>query len=139
MKVKLVSTLALGAMLALAAARPASADPLFTGSTWDDISLCRSLTAYPYDELQACTRALDDLSAQIKTTSNQVDRQNIGLETAAIGVIEGYLYRELGVNGADDVFSSARSLLQTIVNNAVSAEIADRANTMLQTMNDQGI
>ena len=139
MKVKLLSTVALGALLVLAAARPASADPLFTGSTWDDISACHSSAAYPYDQMQACTRALHDLSAQLETTSDQVDRQNIGLETAAIGVIEGYLCRELGVVGAGDMFSGARSLLQTIVNNAVSAEIADRANTMLQTMNDQGI
>lgn len=139
MKVKPLSILALGAIFALAAARPASADPLFTGSTWDDISSCHSSTAYPYDELQACTRALDDLSAQVETANNQVDRQHIGLEMANIGLIEGYLYGILGMDGADGLFSSARNLLQTIAGNAVSADIAERANTMLQTMNDQGI
>ena len=69
MKLNLLSTIALGAILVLAAARPASAEPLFTGATWDDITTCQSSTVYPYDELRACERAMDDLSAQAKTTT----------------------------------------------------------------------
>jgi|HubBroStandDraft_2_1064218.scaffolds.fasta_scaffold07206_8 hypothetical protein len=37
------------------------------------------------------------------------------------------------------MFSGARSLLQTILNDAVSVEIAQRAKTMLQVMNGGGI
>jgi hypothetical protein len=139
MKANLLSTIAIAAMLALAAARPASADPLFKGATLDDINVCHSSTVYPYDELRACERALDDLSAQSKTTTDPMDLQNVSLEMANVGVIAGYLCRQLGIDGAEDMFSSARSLLQTILNDAVSAEIAQHAKTMLGMMNGDGI
>ncbi|MGC2305265.1 hypothetical protein [Candidatus Binatus sp.] len=139
MKPNLLSTIAIGAILALAAARPASADPLFSGATLDDITTCHSSTVYPYDELHACERAMDDLSAQSKATTNQIDLQNVGLEMANVGVIDGYLCRQLGIDGAEEMFSGAHSLLQAILNDAVSAEIAQRAKTMLQIMNGGGI
>jgi hypothetical protein len=139
MKLNLLTTIALAAILALAAARPASADPLFTGATLDDINVCHSSKVYPYDELRACERAMDDLSAQSKETTNQIDVQNVGLEMANVGVIDGYLCRQLGIDGAEDMFSGARSLLHTILNDAVSAEIAQHAKTMLEIMNGGGI
>ena len=139
MKLNLLTAIAIGAILALATARPASADPLFTGVTLDDITTCQSSTAYAYDELRACERAMDDLSAQSSATTNQIDVQNIGLEMANVGVIGGYLCQQLGIDGAQSMFSGARSLLQTILNDAVSVEIAQRAKTMLQVMNRGGI
>jgi len=139
MKLNLLTTIALAATLALAAARPACADPLFTGATLDDINVCHSSTIYPDDELRGCDRALDDLNAQFKTTTDRIDLQNVSLEMANIGVIAGYLCRQLGIDGAEGMFSSARSLLQAIRDNAVSAEIAQRAKTMLEVMNGGGI
>lgn len=139
MKLNLLSTIALGVVLALVASRPASADPLFTGSTWDDITECQSSTAYPLDELHACERAIEDLSAQSKATTNSVDFENISLEMANAGVIAGYLCQELGIDGSGDYFSGSRGLLQAIVNRPMSAEIARRANTMLAMMDKNGI
>jgi hypothetical protein len=138
MKPNLLSSIALGAILVLAAARPASADPLFTGSTWDDITECHSSTAYPLDELHACERAIEDLSAQSKTTTDNVDFENISLAMANAGVIAGYLCEQLGIDGSD-YFSGARNLLQAIASNPMSAEIAQNANTMLAMMDKDGI
>lgn len=139
MKLNLLRTIAIGAIIALAAARPVSADPLFTGSTWDDITECHSSTAYPLDELHACERAIDDLSAQSKTTTNNVDFEKISLEMADVGVIAGYLCEELGIDGSSEYFSGARSVLQAIANNPMSAEIAQRANTLLGMMDKDSI
>lgn len=139
MKLNLLITITISAMVALAAARPASADPLFTGSTWDDITECHSSTAYPLDELHACDRAIDDLSVQAKTTTNNVDFENISLEMADAGVIAGYLCEELGIDGSSEYFSGARSVLQAIANNPMSAEIAQHANKLLRMMDKDSI
>lgn len=139
MKPNFLSTLAFGAILAVAATRPASAEPLFAGATLDDINTCSSSTAYPYDQLRACERAMDELSAQSTTTTNQIDLQNIGLEMADVGVIGGYLCQQLGIDGAQTMFSGARSLLQTILDKAASAEIANSASKMLAMMDKGGI
>lgn len=139
MKLRLLSTVAIAAVLGVATARPASADPLFSGPTLIDMTTCGSSTGYPYDKLQACERAMDDLSAQSKTTTDQIDLRNVGLAMASTDIIAGYLCEELGISGSSDYFSSARSLLQTIQNNPMSAEIAQRASTMLAMMDEDGI
>ena len=76
---------------------------------------------------------------EFKTTTDRIDLQNVSLEMANVGVIDGYLCRQLGIDGAEGMFSSARSLLEAIRDNAVSAEIAQRAKTMLEVMNGGGI
>lgn len=139
MKLRILSTIAIAAILGVAAARPACADPLFSGLTLNDMSTCSSSTGYPYDKLQACERAMDDLSAQSKTTTDQIDLRNVGLAMANTGIIAGYLCEELGISGSSDYFSGARSLLQTIQNNPMSSEVAQRANTMLAMMDEDGI
>jgi hypothetical protein len=139
MKLNLLSTLAFGAILILAAARPASADPLFTGTTLDDITGCQSSMAYPLDELQACQRVIDDLSAQSKATTDNVDFENISLEMANAGVLAGFLCEQLNIDGSNTYFYESRNLLQAIASNPMSAEIAHRANTMLAMMDKDGI
>lgn len=139
MKLLTTTTIALGAVLALAAARPASAEPLFTSTTLEDLTTCRSSAVYPLDELHACERAIDDLSAQANVTTNSVDLEHIDLQMANVGVIAGYLCQQLGIDGSYDYFSSARSLLLSIANKPMSAEIADSANEMLAMMNKDGI